>query len=58
MSEAPSFIYDTAIKEIPKTKRLSSRDNSTPSRISEPEEDHPAWRSISNEMQYCTYQKQ
>ena len=28
------------IKKIP--KRLSSRDNSTPSRITKPEEDHPA----------------
>ena len=32
--------YDAAIRKI--SKRLSSRDNSTPSRIIEPEEDHPA----------------
>ena len=39
MAEASSFIskaYDATIKKIP--KRLSSRDNSTPSRISEPGE--------------------
>ena len=41
--------YDAAIKKIP--KRLSSCNNSTLSRITEQEEDHP----ISDEMQYCSH---
>ena len=31
---------------------FSSHDISTPSRVSEPEEDHPTWRSILDEMRY------
>ena len=37
-------------------KRLSSHDNSSPSRITEVEED-PAWRSILDEMRYCSHHK-
>ena len=35
----------------------SSLDSSTLSRISEPEEDHSAWRRIWDEMRCCSHQK-
>ena len=44
--------YVEAVKKI--SKRLSPRDNPSPSRITEPEEDHPTSRSISDKMRYSS----